>query len=199
LKQFALVLVALLAGCASEPMRSVPPLSLSESTIDSQRIEAIKNWSATGRVAIQRGNEGWSANMHWQTRGAQFQLRLVAPLGRGTYQLAGDDTKVELIVPDGGHFVASDAQSLMAEHLGWSIPLDGAQYWLRGLVAPDSTPSYINLDDLGRLLDLEQRGWRISVLRRLTVDNIDLPSKLFMHYKDLKVRIVISSWKLARK
>ena len=199
MKHFALVLVALLAGCASEPMRSLPPTPLPESTTDFQQIEAIENWSASGRVAIQRGAEGWSANMHWHTRGAQFQLRLVAPLGRGTYQLAGDDTKVELIVPDGGHFVASDAQSLMTEYLGWSIPLDGARYWLRGLVAPDSPPSYINLDDLGRVQDLQQRGWRISVLRRLTVDNVDLPSKLFMHYQDLKVRIVISSWKLASK
>ncbi len=137
--------------------------------------------------------------MHWHKHGAQFQLRLVAPLGRGTYQLAGDGEQVDLIVPDGGHFFAADAQSLMEEHLGWSIPLDGAEYWLRGLVAPNSTPSYINLDDLGRLQDLEQQGWRISVLRRLTVGDFDLPSKLFMHYQDLKVRIVISSWKLARK
>ena len=178
-------------------MRSVPPLPPSQSTTDFHEIEAIQNWSAAGRVAIQKGDEGWSANMHWLKHEARFQLRLVAPLGRGTYQLAGDGTQVELIVPDGGRFIASDAQSLMAEHLGWSIPIEGAEYWLRGLVAPNSSPGYINLDDHGQLLDLEQQGWRISVLRRLKVDSFNLPSKLFMHYQDLKVRIVVSSWKLA--
>jgi len=190
-----LALAALLAGCAGEPIRSTPPGAAPTTNV--QRIEAIENWSAAGRIAIQRGNEGWSASMHWHKQGAQFQLRLVAPLGRGTYQLAGDGAQVELIVPDGGRYYASDAQSLMAAHLGWSIPLDGAEYWLRGLVAPDSIPNYINRDDVGRLQDLDQQGWRVSVLRRLTVDNFELPAKLFMHYQDLKVRIVISSWKLA--
>lgn len=134
--------------------------------------------------------------MRWLSKASGFQLRFVAPLGRGTYQLAGDEEKVELIAPDGRRFYASDPQSLMAEQLGWSLPIGGAQYWLRGLVAPGSPPSYIRRDEAGRLQDMHQAGWRISVLRRMRVGDYELPAKLYLHHQDLKVRIVISSWQL---
>ena len=189
-----LLLAAFLAGCAGESIR--PTQTANEPAPELRSIEAIQNWSAIGRVAVQRGAEGWSARLQWRKSGAQFQLRLIAPLGRGTYQLAGNDAQVELIVPDGGRFHARNAQTLMETHLGWSIPLEGAEYWLRGLVAPRSTPVFINRDEDGHLLDMEQDGWRISVLRRMPVNNFSLPAKLFMHIDDLKLRIVISSWKL---
>lgn len=134
--------------------------------------------------------------MYWLKRPSGFRLRLVAPLGRGAYQLAGDDRRVEMILPDGRRFYAADAESLMDEHLGWSIPLGGAQYWLRGLVAPDPPPKLVRRDEAGLLQDLDQAGWRISVLRRMPVGGYELPAKIFMSYRDLKVRIVISSWKL---
>jgi outer membrane lipoprotein LolB len=185
-------LAALLAGCAGGHIRSAGPASGSPTG----RIEALEDWRADGRIAIQRGDEGWSASMRWRKQASDFQLRLIAPLGRGTYQLAGNDEQVELIVPDGRRFHASDAQSLMLEHLGWSIPLGGAQYWLRGLVAPDPPPGRVRRDEAGLLQDLDQAGWRISVLRRMQVGDFVLPAKLFMSYRDLKVRIVISSWKL---
>lgn len=188
-------LAALLAGCADGLIKSEPIAPAA--TTEQGRIEALEDWRADGRVAIQRGNEGWSASMRWLHRSSGFQLRLVAPLGRGTYQLAGDDERVELIAPDGGRYTAADPESLMSEHLGWSIPVGGAQYWLRGLVAPQPSPSHIRRDEAGLLQDLDQGGWRVSVLRRMQVEGFELPAKLFFTYQDLKVRIVISSWQLA--
>ena len=187
-------LAALLAGCAGGQFRSTA--ATPGPAPHSSRIEALEYWRADGRVAIQRGDEGWSAGMRWQKQKSDFQLRLIAPLGRGTYQLAGNQDQVELITPDGQRYYSSDPQTLMAEHLGWSIPLGGAEFWLRGLVAPDPTPAYVRRDETGLLQDLDQAGWRVSVLRRMQVGGFELPAKLFLHYQDLKVRIVISSWKL---
>jgi len=187
-------LAALLAGCAGGDIR---PVGLTpESSVAPGRIAEIEHWRADGRIAVQRGNEGWSAKMRWLKGAASFQLRFIAPLGRGTYQLAGDNSRVELIVPNGQRFYAADAQSLMTEHLGWSLPLAGAHYWLRGLVAPDPPPSYARHDAAGLLQDLHQGGWRISVVRRMSVEGFELPAKLFMSYNDIKIRIVISSWTL---
>ncbi len=185
-------LAALLVGCAAGHMRPGVPAS----TVSSEQNDSIVVWRADGRVAVQRGDEGWSATLRWHQRPAGFQLRLIAPLGRGTYQLAGDDAEVELLAPDGRRFYASDPESLMAEHLGWSIPVSGAQYWLRGLVAPGPPPSSIRRDEAGRLQDVQQAGWRISVLRHMRVGDFELPAKLYLQYQNLKVRIVVSSWKL---
>jgi len=187
------VAIALLSGCASVPFSTKPPVV---PATDQARIAGIDSWRVDGRVAIQRGDEGWSAKLRWTKQVGHFQMRLIAPLGRGTYQLAGDGSRVELIVPDGRKFTADDAEDLMRRHLGWSIPVDGAEYWMRGLIAPGSEPGNVRRDDAGQLTDLEQDGWRVSVLKRTAVAGMALPAKLFMHYGDLKVRIVVAKWDL---
>lgn len=189
-----LVLAAIfvLAGCAGAPPRSAsPPVAQTD-----DRLAAIRDWQVDGRIAIQRGDEGWSAKLRWDQRTDGFQMRLIAPLGRGTYQLAGDASRVELSVPDGRTFAAADAETLMREHLGWSLPVAGAEYWMRGLVAPGAAPAYIRRDAAGQLTDLEQGGWRVSILRRSATGGFNLPAKLFMHYGDMKVRIVVANWTL---
>jgi len=191
--RFVLLLVAAaLAGCAGDavrPDKTIPAATAAD-------VAAIDHWRIDGRIAIQKGDEGYSASLYWLQRLRTFQLRLVAPLGRGTYELSGNEKRVALSVPDGGRFVAPDAATLMREHLGWSIPVAGAEFWLRGLIAPSSEPNYVRRDEAGQLTDLEQDGWRVSILRRTAVDGVDLPAKLFMHYGDLKVRIVINAWNL---
>jgi len=191
-KGWTVSLVVLLAACAGGPAKPLAPVS----TIAPARIEAISHWRADGRVAIQRGNEGWSATLRWQKSDEEFLLRLIAPLGRGTYQITGNNQQVQFIAPSGEQFYSSDAESLMNEQLGWSIPLAGAEYWLRGVIAPSSSARSVNRGDDGLLLDMEQAGWRISVLRRMQVDEFALPAKLFMHHGDLKVRIVVTKWDL---
>jgi len=187
-----LAVISALAGCAGGPFRTSPPPVAQ--TAD--QIEAIREWQVDGRIAIQRGDEGWSAKLRWDQRADGFQMRLIAPLGRGTYQLAGDASRVELSVPDGRTFAATDAETLMREHLGWSLPVAGAEYWMRGLVAPGAEPVYVRRDEAGQLTDLEQSGWRVSILKRSTSGGFNLPAKLFMHYGDMKVRIVVANWTL---
>ena len=187
-----LAVISALAGCAGGSLRSAPPPVAPP--VDA--LEAIRDWQVDGRIAIQRGDEGWSAKLRWDQRADGYQVRLIAPLGRGTYELAGDASRVELSVPDGRTFVATDAEALMREHLGWSLPVSGAEYWMRGLVAPDSEPGYIRRDEAGQLTDLEQGGWRVSILKRSASAGFNLPAKLFMHYGEMKVRIVVANWTL---
>lgn len=190
----ALIPAVLFIGCANQAARepAKPPVQIDQSA----QIASIDAWRADGRVAIARGAEGYSARLRWLQQDDSFQLRLIAPLGRGTYQLAGNPAAVELLVPSGEAYRGRDAESLMRDHLGWSIPVAGAEYWLRGLPAPTSEPTYVHRDEQGFISDMEQDGWRISVLKRRKAANFDLPAKLFLHYRDLKVRIVVSKWTL---
>ena len=192
MKWCVIAIAALAAGCAAN---KVSPPTLPSSTA-AANIESINSWQADGRIAIQRGNEGWSASLRWQKTPENFQIRLIAPLGRGTYEIAGSAERVALITPNGDRFISTDAETLMHEQLGWSIPLDGAHYWLRGLQAPGVPASMINTDPTGRLKDMQQLGWRISFLRHMSVDGFELPAKLYLHYENLKVRMAISKWEL---
>lgn len=187
-----IAIAALAAGCAGNRVNPPP----APSSTPAANIESVNSWRADGRIAIQRGDEGWSARLRWKKSGDEFQIRLIAPLGRGTYEIAGNSAAVALVAPSGDRFTSTDAESLMREQLGWSIPLGGAQYWLRGLFAPGASATMINTDQTGRLKDMQQLGWRISFLRHVSVDGFELPAKLYLHHENLKVRIAISKWEL---
>ena len=150
------VLVVILAACA----RLAPPTLPS---IDSAKIEAFNAWRITARLAVQRDDKGFNSDLDWRQGGERFDLRVMAPLTGGTFALSGDSARVTLLTPEGEHFVAPDAETLMQQHLGWSLALAGTRYWIRGIARPGAGVSQAVRDARGRLTDFAQDGWRIKL------------------------------------
>lgn len=200
----ALGLCALLAGCAQSPLwQSIQPLLYDaerpgQSAWDQHRAraEAVRAWTLLGRAAIQTEREGVSAAVRWVEQDGVYTLRLMGPFSQGSYELSGDAAGVVLRTPDGRDLQAEDPEALLQGALGWSLPVSGLRYWIRGIPAPGSEPSGLRLDALGRMTDVEQDGWRISVLRYTALQGLDLPEKLFMESRRLKLRIAVQSWEL---
>jgi outer membrane lipoprotein LolB len=46
----------------------------------------------------------------------------------------------------------------------------------------------------GRISDMQQAGWRVSILRYVETGGYHLPGKLFMHNDRFKLRLVIQDW-----
>lgn len=159
-------------------------------------VAALERYTLTGRVAIQRGEEGGGAKLRWRQTGADSDLRIMAPLGQGTFKLVGNAGGVTLSAPDGKQYAAASFEALMAAHVGWSFPVDGARYWVRGLPDPRLPEDQLVLDEQGRLSDLAQAGWRISVLEYRDSGGLALPSRLFLNAGDLKIRLAIDGWSL---
>lgn len=193
-----LVLLALLAGCTSAPWRATPVPGADDARWAAHRaaVAALDAFTVTGRVAIQRGSEGGGAKLRWRQRGAEADLRIMAPLAQGSFRLQGDAQGVVLSAPDGQHYRAANFEALMAAHLGWSFPVDGARYWVRGIPDPRQPVAQLGLDADGRLSDLAQAGWRISVLEYAVGDGTPLPKRLFLNAGDLKIRLAIDAWTL---
>jgi outer membrane biogenesis lipoprotein LolB len=82
----------------------------------------------------------------------------------------------------------------MTTHLKWALPVAGARFWILGLPIPGHKVTQLSLDEQGRLSDLAQDGWRISVLEYQAVAGIDLPRRLFLLGDTLKLRLVITDW-----
>lgn len=188
---------ALLNGCAE-----LMPSSAGSTTENAdwakrqKQLTAIERWTVQGRIAIETTAEGGSATLNWDQDGERYAMRITAPLGQGTFELQGDEDGVSLRAPDNKTLTARDPQALMQQSLGWSLPLSGLKYWVRGLPSPGSRVEQLRLDDAGRALDMQQDGWRISLLRYRDVNGIELPEKIFMASEPLKMRLVISEWKL---
>ncbi|MCZ6893608.1 MAG: lipoprotein insertase outer membrane protein LolB [Gammaproteobacteria bacterium] len=194
---FAVGLMASLAACANlvprpiEPVRMPAPISPQQ---HAEEVGAFDKWRLAGRIAVQRADLGFSADIDWRQSGRDFDLRVMTPLNGGTFRLNGGARKVELITPKGESFSGVRPEDLMEDHLGWSIPLDGTRYWIRGIPDPTAASSQEIIDEQGRWTDFEQDRWRVSILDYVAVDGIDLPRRLYLTRDDFKIRIVVKQW-----
>jgi len=201
----ALLLIALaglFAACAALPLPP-PPTATSEQAWQArqQTLSAVRQWSLEGRIAIQAEQEGWHAALRWSQNITAYDLKLSSPLGQDVLQLHGDEGGVVLRTSEG---VESDvdAETLLAKHLGWRIPLGGLRYWALGLPDPASPIGQQDreLDGMGRLTRLRQSGWQIEFRRYTPVAGIDLPDKIFLNNKEtgkqLEVRLAVEKWQL---
>lgn len=158
------------------------------------KLATLQHWSLTGRVAIQTESEGWSATLRWTQHEDTYSMRLISPFGQGSYELQGGADGVVMRTADNQILVAEDAEVLMLQNLGWSIPVTGLRYWVRGIPEPGQPVDNIVLNDEGYMTDLQQSGWRVSVLRYVQDGDLTLPEKLFMHNAKFKVRLVVQNW-----
>ena len=190
------LLVVGMTGCAD--LALVTPDGQSADAAWDARLEdlyRLQQWSIHGHLAVQAGGEGWSATLNWDQDNQNYILRFIAPLGQGTYQLSGDEGKVMLLTADNKVYRATDAERLLLDNLGWNVPLHGLKYWIRGVPEPGVTTDNLLLDDKGRMTDLQQSGWRISISRYGEFNGKELPSKLFMQNDRFQLRLVVLGWK----
>lgn len=160
-----------------------------------EALNKINTWSIKGRLAVQTGKEGWSATLFWDQKNQSYRMRFVAPLGQGTYQLQGDNDLVSLLTADNKLYQADTPETLLLDNMGWSVPLHGLKYWIKGVPEPGKSTENLLLDDQGRLTDMQQSGWRISISRYSDFNGTQLPSKLYMHNDRFKLRLVVDDWK----
>lgn len=189
----ALFAVALSACATFPPARSPDPQAAWQARHIS--LARLSTWTVTGRVLIKAEERSWNATLFWVQRDGAYRIRLIAPLGQGTVQLSGGDGGVVLRTSNNQVFTAQDPQTLMLDTLGWSVPVDGLRYWMRGLDDP-RTPAVVRLDARGRPETLEQAGWVIDYQRYADGAPPELPTKLALANQALSVRILVSRWEL---
>ena len=190
------LLAILMAGCAEIPLLQSEKDKPAHDVIDARMnaLYGLNAWALKGRIGIQTDKEGVTATLHWANVGDRYQLRFIAPLSQGTYELRGDQQQVALQTAKNERFVAKDPEQLLLDNVGWKVPLTGLNYWVRGLPEPGADIENLVKDDKGRITDMEQSGWRISILRYTEVNDFELPGKLFLQNDRFKIRLVIQGW-----
>jgi outer membrane lipoprotein LolB len=101
-----------------------------------------------------------------------------------------------LVASDGKEYRAQDVNVLAREVLGWDLPLDGLQYWVRGLPWPALDVSQQDYDGNGRPKLLRQGTWQVAYLDWAPAGVVGLPSKLDLSGQGLRLRLAIEKWKV---
>ena len=144
----------------------------------------------TARFAASYRNEAASGNLQWRHRAAHDEVMLSSPFGQGLARISRDGESVVLVAGDDKRYSAADAETLTEQVLGFRLPLRGLTDWVRARPATDA-PAQAEYAQDGRLLSLEQHGWRIEYMAYEGIQ----PKRLKLIYPGLELRLAITEWK----
>ena len=78
----------MMAACSSVPeISTVRPSGWDASVVKKQQ---IKHWGIKARLGIQTEQEGGSFDLFWNQQFENYQIRLIAPFGQGTFRMVGN-------------------------------------------------------------------------------------------------------------
>ncbi|TBU88346.1 lipoprotein localization factor LolB [Stutzerimonas kirkiae] len=189
------LLSLLLAGCAGlGPREAVEGTgNMQDWQIHKGRITPLDGWQVSGKIGIRAPRDSGSGTLFWLQRQDYFDIRLSGPLGRGATRLTGRADAVSLEIAGEGRFEASSPEELLAERLGWQLPVSNLFWWVRGLPSPDSR-SRLSLDGDSRLQRLAQDGWEVQYLSYIEQNGYHLPERIRLQGHDLQITLVIKDW-----
>ncbi|MGE0383895.1 MAG: lipoprotein insertase outer membrane protein LolB [Gammaproteobacteria bacterium] len=179
----ALCCAALFGGCSVLPARA-----------PSAGKPAPDRFDIDGRIAIRAEKNAFSASLHWTQDADAYALRLSGPLGQGTVEISGDAGGVTLRSADARMLQAPDPQTLMQRELGWSLPVAGLRWWVRGLPDPQAAVDDLQIDAAGHTRMLEQSGWRIELSDYATSGNYLVPVRLVLTSARATLRLAVRRW-----
>jgi outer membrane lipoprotein LolB len=192
-RRFAVAAVLLLAGgCATLP----PPGDAGDWPARREVLQALERWSLDGRIAVAAGEDGFSGGFDWVQAGEQADVELSGPLGGSAVNIHVDGDRA--VVSVGGQDARpEDAEALLARYFGpgRTLPAGQMRYWLLGVPAPQ-VPAEETLGQDLRLATLAQSGWQVRFDRYETVGTIALPARLEMTTEGLRLRVVVSEWRV---
>ncbi len=158
-------------------------------------LAAISAWELRGRIGVFSERDSWHAAIDWRQRpDHRYRLQLDGPLGSGSVRIEGGPAGVVLRASDGTELHAADADSLLARHLGYPVPLAGLRYWVLGVPDPLMPARLEFAPGTSRLARLHQDGWNIRFLDYHERDGALLPGKVFLDGRGFRVRLVIGEW-----
>ena len=184
-----------LAGCATRiPIGEQARLDSFQA--NRAKLAALVSWRLQGRIALTMEHEAWSATLQWIQTGAEYELRVIAPLGRASFELRGSEQGVILRLAHDQILQAVNPETLLQDNFGWAVPVSGLHYWIRGIPDPDARLTRLELDESGRISALVQSGWQVSYTQYSNQGEFDLPGRIALDNGKMKLRLLIRSWNI---
>lgn len=175
----AVAAALLCASCALfTPVANIPP---------------AEPFDILGRVLASSEGRAFSANFRWRHAAADNQIWLMTPVGQTLAYIAADASGATLTAADQQEYRALSVEGLTRQALGWPLPLVQLQHWIRGSTVPGSATASLDRDARGRLLLLEQEGWRIRYFYAETGGS--LPRQLELTQGAQRIRMVVDEWR----
>lgn len=192
------ILFLWIAGCSVSPelVKLEPTQTSSSWAARKQQLQSLQHWQVEGRVALRMGQEGGQSGFLWRKSPQQQQFDLSGLLGAGAVQLSSSADGA-LLKSGGEQYRGAHPSPLLEQVTGWQIPVEAAQYWIRGLALPEVPAQGMVLDERNRLRQLQQAGWKIEIRRYQQVDAVELPAFVVLEQGELRLKLKLNRWELS--
>ncbi|MGK0499191.1 MAG: outer membrane lipoprotein LolB [Oceanicoccus sp.] len=179
-----LLSVLLISACSQQPTRTLNEMSANG---------VITQWRLSGKIGFSDGKQAHSAYLNWLQCGDRYHIRLTGPFGQGAAQLYGDKQQATLESSEQATVSGSSAGQLLAQQLGWPLPLEQLQFWIRGIPDPARNSTKSAVDNSNGFI---QDDWQLSYPRINMQQQQTLPAKIKAEQTPLKVTLLIKQWQL---
>jgi len=193
----------LLQGCTQLVQRPVEPgVQTPKATSAWNQRKLIlarnNNWNLNSKIALSYREEHWQFGLDWAQKTArQYAMQIKNPLtGALVAKLLQNAQGATLLANDGKSYRSKDAERLLQSQANVNLPLNGMQYWVRGITAPQYKVDKLVLDNQGRPKFIQQAGWLIQYPGFKKNGYNALPGKiLFKRAKDdVSVKLIAKQW-----
>ena len=189
-----IVLSIALASCAVVKEKTIiEPANWKAEQLKRQQISV---WEIRGRLGLQTETTGGVLDIIWKQSEEDYSIRLIAPLGAGSYLIQGNDKYADVRYPDGRKEIISNVDDAFLSALQVKLPVSAIRDWLRGLPAKQMPIDKINWNDKGLLNRLQQSGWNVE-MKKYTGADILLPHAIYLSRDDkpeLDIRLILRQW-----
>jgi len=185
----------LLNACTGTPIKSPGPDAKEAYQLRAGQLEAISEWAFVGKISLDDGDRGGSGRLQWAVTADASELDFHAAMGRGAWHLQIGPESAVLKEANGTEQTAPGVNALIQDRMGWPIPVDALQWWVRGLVAPGVSGEK-EFDSEGLMVSLHQFGWQVNFTRYDSKGGIALPKKLNARRDNYRVKLVVSRWRM---
>jgi len=182
----------LLAGCAAvQPQHpSAPPATYAA---QASRVAAIHTFALNGRIAVLTEKKGFSGSMRWHHHAEGDEIGFYSPIGTQLGQISANTDNVTLTTSDKKVYTAANAETLMQDTLGWSLPMTGLKDWVLGRPAAGDA-ELLAWDASGHLTHMRQQGWDIEYPHYIDAHGQWLPGKVVLKSQKLDLKLVVEQW-----
>ena len=181
---FGLYLVILMvSGCTTE---IVAPETL-YSKITRESLYNLEQWSFEGRLGLTGIKDSWQANINWQHRSSNEEIRLSGPLGQGATIIKLTGTLVTIDRGNDKIQTSLEPEAFISQQLGMFVPVRSLRYWVIGVPEPGSP--YVEAG-----LGFRQAGWVIEYKQMQRVNAQNMPRRITVTNEKVKLKIMIDQW-----
>ena len=195
LSRLTFVLICLtLASCTMvKEKTSLEPVGWQE---QQEQRQQTKIWEVRGRLGVQTQTTGGSTDLIWKQSGEDYKIRLILPLGSGSYLIQGNQQYADIRHPDGQKKSVRNIDNVFSSILGVSLPVNAIRDWVRGLPARSLSVEEMHWNDQGLLNTVQQSGWAVE-MTSYSGGGILWPHDIYLSHSDdenLDIRLLLKQW-----